>query len=95
MEFVRESLKTIEAQLEKWEQDIHRLEGKLDEFAEDARLQYRRQLDQLRAEQAELRRKIGEWKSSGKEAWPELKVGLNTAWEDFRVSLDRAMEKFM
>lgn len=83
----------FESQLKQWNAEIEKLQAKAAEASADAKLEYERQIDDLRAKQQEAREKLDELQQAQGEAWKELKSGMDKAWDDMTQAMKRASEK--
>ena len=79
----------MESRLAEYDGKIDQLETKTKEMGEDARAKAEEELTALRQKRDEVSRKLKGLSSSSKDAWEEMKSGINSAMED----LDKAYEK--
>jgi multidrug resistance efflux pump len=84
----------MEAQLSEWGADIDRLKARADKAAADTRQGYYDQIDALRAKEALLQEKLQELKTSGDDAWGDLKEGLDSSWNQVKDSFNKAAARF-
>lgn len=84
----------LSAQLTKWNHEIEQLKLKADQASDDARLEYYRQIEELRVKEQELNEKLIAMKDASGQAWEDLKQGSELAWEAFSQSLQSARERF-
>lgn len=84
----------LQAQLDEWSAEIGKLQAKGDQVSADARIEYDRQVQELRTMQAEARRKMGELKNAGDDAWQDLKAGIEHAWNDLGRATKSAAARF-
>jgi hypothetical protein len=84
----------MEAQLDRWNAEIAKLQARADEAKAQAKIEYLEQIAQLRQRQDKARRKLDEMKKAGDGAWQDLKAGLELAWDDLSSALESAASRF-
>ena len=84
----------MEAQLSEWGAEIDKLKAWADKTAADARQGYYDEIEDLRAKQASMQAKLQELKTSGDDAWGDLKEGLDHSWNQVRDSFNKAAARF-
>jgi FtsZ-binding cell division protein ZapB len=84
----------MEAQLSEWGAEIDKLKAKADKAAVDTRQGYYDEIEALRAKQASLQAKLQELKTSGDDAWGDLKEGLDHSWNELKDSFTKAAARF-
>ena len=84
----------LKAKLDEWNAEIDMLAAKADQAEADAKIEYYRRLEDLRAKRSELEGKIAELQQAGEGAWEDLKEGLENSWEILKTSFSRAKSEF-
>ena len=84
----------LEARLDQWRADIDKLQAKAREAGADARLEYDKQINNLRDQQDKARKKLGELDEASGDAWKDLKSGFEKAWDDLGSAVKNATERF-
>ncbi|HCY83528.1 MAG TPA: NAD(P)/FAD-dependent oxidoreductase [Desulfobacteraceae bacterium] len=84
----------MEEQLEKWRAGIDELKRKADKAELEARMEYHRQIDKLRAMQRSSEEKLKELKASGDDAWEDMKAGMDMAWGALEQAVKSAASRF-
>jgi uncharacterized coiled-coil DUF342 family protein len=84
----------LKAQLDEWNADINKLEAKSDQAEAGAKIEYHKQIADLRARLKEVGNKIGELQQTGEEPWEDLKQGLENSWEILKESFTKAKSEF-
>ena len=85
----------MEAQIKEWKAKIDELETRAGKVTAEARDEYHRFMERLRAYQKELPGKLNEMKHASGEAWESLKSGMEKAAADLGDALKEARSKFM
>ena len=80
----------LKAQLDEWNADINKLEAKSDKAEAGAKIEYHKQIADLRARLKEVGNKIGELQQTGEEPWEDLKQGLENSWGILKASFTKA-----
>lgn len=91
---LREYREKAEKALKEWSDEIEGLREKAEGLGADARKQFERQAQQLRARHDEVRRKLAELARSGGEAWEDLRAGADAALKELRKGIDKAVAQF-
>lgn len=86
--------KKLQAKLDEWNADIHKLKAKADAAEADAQLKYYKQIEELRTMQDAARKKLEELKDAGDDAWEDLKAGIDSAWDALHTSVKSAISRF-
>lgn len=85
-----EYLQRLKAKLDEWNGELERLEARARTAQADAKVQYQRQLEELRQNRNEMRRRYEEMEHASEAAWEQLRAGAEDAWrtldEAFRGS---------
>jgi multidrug resistance efflux pump len=82
------------ARLEELQARIDLLQAKAKQAKADAKLEYERQMKDLRAQQDQIADQIGQTQVASEEAWEELKTGIDSALASLQDSVDEAAAKF-
>lgn len=86
--------KKLQAQLDEWDAEIAKLKAKADKAEAEARIEYYRKVEELRAMQKTASSKLAELKAAGDNAWQDLKKGLDKAWDDLGKAIKTARSRF-
>jgi ElaB/YqjD/DUF883 family membrane-anchored ribosome-binding protein len=84
----------VEARLDQWRADIDKLQAKAVEASADARLEYHKQIDELREKQHKAQAKLKELNEASGDAWKDFKAGVEKAWDDLGDAVKKATERF-
>jgi len=86
--------KKLQAQLDEWSAKIEVLKAKADKVKADARVDYSKQLEELRIKKNAANAKLAELKKAGDEAWEDLKTGVESAWDSLGKAVKAAAARF-
>ena len=84
----------MDAQLKTWGAEIERLKAKAAMAKTDVKVEYEKQLNELRVKHGDAHSKLEELKRSSTAAWEELKTSSEMAFDDIREGLKTAAAKF-
>jgi multidrug resistance efflux pump len=84
----------MEAQLSEWGAELDKLKARADKATADTRQGYYDEIEALRAKQASLQAKLQELKTSGDDAWGDLKEGLDHSWNQVKDAFNKAAARF-
>ena len=79
-------------QLEEWNVQIALLKARAAKA--EAKIEYYKTIEALQHKQDEARTKLPELKTTGNEAWENLKPGTAKAWDEVKIAFRRAAAKF-
>jgi Zn-dependent M32 family carboxypeptidase len=86
--------KKLQAQLDEWAAEIKKLKAKADKAGADAKLEYHKQIEDLRALQERAKAKFAALKETGDDAWEDLKGGIEKAFDTMNKALKSVIAKF-
>ncbi len=89
-----EYVKTLKAQLDKWNADIALWEAKAKAAQAGAHVEYEKQLEAVRRQRDVSIKKMQEVQSATGDAWKELARGSDEAWAKMRESFEKARSHF-
>ena len=84
----------MEAQFSEWGAEIDKLKALADKKAADTRQGYYDQIEALHAKQASMQAKLQGLKTSGDDAWGDIKEGLDHSWHQVKDSFKQAADRF-
>ena len=87
-------MQDLETKLSDLQDRIQLLKIKAEEKGVEARMELKKQLNEMKDETAELRKKLDAWTKNGQSAWDEMKVGLNEAVDRIEKAYERAKAEF-
>ena len=83
--------KKIEAQLHQWEAEINLLKAKAQNTEADAKINYQKNLEELKLKKGVAIKRLQEIKTSGAEAFEDLKEGAYKASAELKHGIDSAL----
>lgn len=86
--------KKMEKKLHSMEVEIDRMKAKADVAGSDARAGYQREIGYLQGRKQAIKEKLDELRSSGTDAWQDIKLGTEQAWTDLSRAVKSAWTKF-
>lgn len=84
----------MEGHLDEWRAEIEKLEAKAKQAQGDAKVEYHRVVDELRAQQEIASHKLANFQKSSDGAWEDLKLGVDRAWKNLGTAVDTAASRF-
>ena len=91
MQAFHEQMKT---RLAEYNDDIDKLQAKMEELGGDARAKAEQPMAELRQKRDDVSKKIQELGSSGGNAWEQLKSGIDAAMEDLGNAYKKVVAEF-
>ncbi|MBC7803408.1 MAG: hypothetical protein H7Y16_05965 [Candidatus Parcubacteria bacterium] len=85
---------TLKAQIDQWSADIGKWEAKADQAHADARADFEKRLEALRAHREQAMYQLTLLNSAAGEAWRDLARGADEAWERMRGAMEDASSHF-
>jgi uncharacterized coiled-coil DUF342 family protein len=89
-----EYVRKLHAKLDDWNSDLDRLAVRADQIKADARAEYQKQIQDLRSECDDARKKLEELKRVQGDAWEDLKGGMDLAWSALGEAFESAKSRF-
>jgi hypothetical protein len=72
----------LEAQLSHWGAKLDELVAKAEESGTEAKTDYHKHIDDLKAKHRAAHAKLEEFKAAGSGKWEHFKTGLESAWDE-------------
>jgi len=83
----------LEAKLEDWQASIDKLRAQAKEAGADARIEYDKKIDELRAHRDQMEEKLSEMRNAQAAAWTDIKGGVDKAWDDMSKAMQDAWNR--
>jgi predicted RNase H-like nuclease (RuvC/YqgF family) len=84
----------LRAKVDEWNAEMDRLAAKADQAEAEAKIDYHRRLEALRAKRREIEDKLAQLQQAGEGSWEDLKQGLENSWEILKKSFAKAKSDF-
>ncbi|UUX51171.1 coiled coil domain-containing protein [Nisaea acidiphila] len=82
------------ARIDQWDAEIDKVKAKAEEAEADAKIEYRRQADEMRAQRNKAESRLQDLRAASNDAWENLKSGFETAWKDISSAFDSAKSRY-
>jgi hypothetical protein len=86
MEKMEAHVGKMETQLKQWGMKLDELMAKAEEAGTDAKADYRKHIDDLKAKHLVAQSKLDELRAAGHDEWQSLKAGVESAWTELDVA---------
>jgi chromosome segregation ATPase len=86
-----EKLKT---QIDEWNAELDRFEGRMNAAAAEARQKYQEELNALRQRRDDMLQELARVQQATDDAWDEVWRGAEEAWQTMKDAFSRARSKF-
>jgi len=84
----------LQAQLNEWNAEIDKLQARADQSTSNVKIEYYRQIEDLRAKQQAAQEKLHELRDAKDDAWEDLKAGTEHAWTTLGEAISKAAARF-
>jgi len=84
----------MDAQLREWQAELDRLQARADKMEADAKVEYYKNIEDLRKKYMTAQQRLEDLKRAGGEAVDELKNGVETAFGDMKQAVAHALSHF-
>jgi len=89
-----EYVEKTKARLRQLDAELEKMEAKAREVAADAKIEWRRRIDDLRARRNDVDGQLQDLEKTGEDAWGDLRTGFESAWADLSDAFDKAKARF-
>jgi uncharacterized coiled-coil DUF342 family protein len=83
----------LHAKLDEWNAEIDKLKAKADKAEAEFRIEYEKEIENLRKRRKEAEIKLTEVRQAGEGAWEDLKSGVQNAWDSMEKALKSAQAR--
>jgi len=87
-------LEMLADQLREWDTEIDELKVKAHLAKADAKDEFAKQLEELRAKREAAQSKLQQLQDAGDEAWDDIKAGVEKSWTEMKGAFRSALSKF-
>ncbi len=84
----------LQAQLDEIALEIEKLNIKANKAEADTKLEYYKEIDNLKALQEQAKIKLDNIKTASGDAWEDLKTGMDSAWQSLSEAVKSANSRF-
>jgi gas vesicle protein len=89
----QEYIETLESQLQAWSTTIDAMAAKVGHASADARIEYEKQIEDLRRRWEGARHTLDDLRVTGGAAWQDLASGAERAWQELRRAMEVATSR--
>lgn len=89
-----EYVRKMHSKLDLWNAEIDKLSAKADHASAEARAEYHKHMDDLRAKRDAAHKRLDEIRQTGEGAWEDMKAGVEMAWDAIGEAIDSAKSRF-
>ena len=89
METMEAQVGKMETQLKQWGAKLDHLVARAGVAGADAKIDYRKGLDDLKAKHKVVQAKLDELKTAGTDEWKTFKIGVESAWHELEVAFKK------
>jgi len=90
----KQFIEKAKAKLDQWNADIDKFKAKVAESDADAKIEYRKQLDEMRSQRDKAEANLKQLHAASDYAWDDMKSGLDKAWDSISSAFDSAKSRF-
>lgn len=87
-------IEEVKSKIDKWNVEINKFQAKAGKAKAEAQVQYRKEIEELKAKRKLLEEKIADMQRAGETAWEDIKGGVDTAWKSLGDSIQTAKSRF-
>jgi chromosome segregation ATPase len=84
----------LQGNIAKWNGELDEIEVKAKQAKDDAKAEFNKQIEEIKAKRQALEAKMTELKSSSEEAWEDVKKGVDIARQVLGQAINSAKERF-
>ena len=87
-------VKKLKAKMDQWNAQTDKLAAKTNQMEAGAKIQYQKQIDDLRREIDDVENRITVLKQSSEGVWEDLKQGAENSWKILKTSFTKAKSEY-
>ena len=84
----------LKRNVDKWNVEINDFEARVDQAKTEVQVEYRKHVQELKAQHRDLEAKMVDLQKTGKEAWADMKTGVDLARRALGESIEKAKARF-
>lgn len=89
-----EYVRKMHSKLDQMNNEIDKLVASKDKIAESGRIEFDKQMDELRRRRDDALAKLDQLQGASENAWEDIKAGTELAWEAITQSIESARTRF-
>lgn len=87
-------IQKLQDQLDAWKRQMDQFRDKSADMAEQARVEYQKQLDALQAHGDMVKQQLEVARHASEHAWTDMKVKADQAWEHLHEATSKTLDRF-
>ena len=87
-------IEKAKARIAQWDAEIDKMKAKADEAEAGAKIEYQKQLSEMRTQRDEADSRLTELRNASDEAWEDVKFGFDKAWDDISNAFTNATSRY-
>jgi phage tail tape-measure protein len=84
----------LEGKMKEWEAEMDKLSARLDQAEAKNRLELKKRIESIDREKEKVKIRLKELRDSGKDAWEEMRAGVQAAWNELEKSMKNVKDAF-
>ncbi len=90
----QEYIESLHRKIDAWNSEIDKLSAKKSKLEAESKLELQKQIDSLKSRRSEMELQLEHLKTTGAEAWEDVKSGVDLAWEAMNQAVTSAVSRF-
>lgn len=87
-------IEKAKARIAQWDAEIDKMKAKTDEAEADAKIEYQKQLDEMRTQRDKANARLAELQNASDDAWEDMMSGFVKAWDDISNAFTNAASRY-
>lgn len=87
-------IEKAKARIAQWDAEIDKMKAKTDEAEADAKIEYQKQLDEMRTQRDKANARLTELRNASDDAWEDMMSGFVKAWDDISNAFTNAASRY-
>ena len=89
-----EYVEKAKARIDQWNAEIDKMQARMREAEADARIQYQKNLEEMRAQRNQAEEELSKMQKASDQAWDDLQAGFDKSWGEIQSAFRSAMSRF-
>jgi predicted nucleic acid-binding Zn-ribbon protein len=90
----QEYIQSLHRKIDEWNEEIDTLSVQKDRLEAESKLELQKQIDLLKSKRSDMELQLEHLKTTGAEAWEDVKSGVDLAWEAMNLAITSAVSRF-